>query len=214
MNKNTLLDQNYICPIGADVGQIALEVACQEVLGVSGLGRRFKENLDQALRNKKLKKIAWGVGLWQRVSRLQSIRTDFVHRNPTQDILFAETILAEETIEIVRAAINDIYSRAGKPPPAWVQDDHDPGWSASTEATFSATLTGIHAGADKDGPDTIRVCYVVNGIEHTHTLHPPGTDPAPFLAELEASLNVPAQALRAYRGEELLVERTLTMRGN
>lgn len=46
----------------------ALETACEEALSVSGIGRRFKDNLNTAVSERGLPPLEWGEGIWQRVT--------------------------------------------------------------------------------------------------------------------------------------------------
>lgn len=161
--------------------------------------------------DKALSKIDWGSGLWQKVQQVQASRKDFVHINISQDGLFAGTHAAEEAISILRDAIKEIYSHAGKPFPVWVNDDEDRGWDIGRKNFVSGMA--IHAGANPDDPSSIKIVYVHKDREHVSHVLPPGTNPEPYMIELLNNLNIPVTAIRAYRGSELLAENKYHMRG-
>ncbi len=94
------------------------EMACEDALNTTGIGRRFKDRLDDALAKVGLPAIDWGSGLWQRVARVHQFRKDCVHRNPSHQALFPEASVADEAITTLRSAMADIYTRAGNVPPA------------------------------------------------------------------------------------------------
>jgi hypothetical protein len=71
----------------------------------------------------------------------------------------------------------------------------------------------IREGANPDGPDSVRIAYVIDGREYVCDIFPPGTPHGPQFDDLAKRLNVPVQVLRAYRGKELLEERRLKARG-
>ena len=71
----------------------------------------------------------------------------------------------------------------------------------------------IKAGADPDGPDTVRLAYVIQGQEHFCDILPLGTPQSAALDDLITRLSVPVQSVRAYKGVDLLEERNLRARG-
>ncbi len=77
---------------------------------------------------------------------------------------------------------------------------------------MTANLTAIYAGVDEDDPNVIRITYLLRGAEHISEIAPPNTPHAPMLDRLVNSLNVPVDAVRAYRGSVLLGERTPNLR--
>lgn len=188
-----------------------LEMACEEALGTPGIGRRFKENLDRACVANGVAAIGWGAGVWQRVALLQKTRKDFVHINATRANLFPPSTQADDALSIVRDAVSDIFARAGQACPSWLQDDDDKGWDLGRRSM--AHLTAMHAGADPQGADTVRISYEYKGREHDAALLPPGTDHGPHIEALIQNLRIPVAAVRAYRGKELLYERKFEMRG-
>lgn len=188
-----------------------LEMACEDALQKNGIGRRFRENLDRAVAQLGLVRIDWGSGTWQQIAELLRIRRELVHINPSQAALFMETSTADTAITTIREAINDIYAMAGKNAPPWVEDDYDRGWDK--EQGSGAHLTAIHAGADPDSLDVIKIGYVYKDREFISSVCPPDTDPEPKLTDLIQSVRVPISRVRAYRGQTLIVDRELPMRG-
>ncbi len=71
----------------------------------------------------------------------------------------------------------------------------------------------VRAGADPDSLDAVRIAYVIGGREYVSDIFPPGTPHEPQFDDLVKRLNVPVQALRAYRGKQLLEERRVKARG-
>ncbi|HEY0657480.1 MAG TPA: hypothetical protein VGD05_03355, partial [Pyrinomonadaceae bacterium] len=49
------------------IGWIALEIACQDALDEPKISYSFKNNLDNEIYKKGLKKINWGQGIWHKV---------------------------------------------------------------------------------------------------------------------------------------------------
>ena len=193
----------------------AFEMVCEEALGVTGLGYRFKPNLEAAFEEKGLSKPDWGQGLWQDVARVHGWRKDYVHPGIPQERLFAPLDQAEEAITILREAIKHIYVRAGRPVPDWPDDDENPepprlGGAMVGTAHIMVTRAGVSA----DDPEAIRVAYVQRGEEKVSEICPPGTDWAPLVDTLIRGLRVPASAVGVYRGAELVEEVRLHMRGS
>jgi hypothetical protein len=156
-----------------------LEMACEEALETTGIGRRFKENLDHACVAKGGGAINWGSGVWQRVTALHEARKDFVHINATQEKLFPEFGEADDAISIVRDAATDIFARAGKSCPSWLRDDDDKGWDHGSQSR--ADVSSVHLGVDPQGEDTIRISYEYKGREYDSNFLPPGTDHEPYI---------------------------------
>ncbi len=75
-----------------------------------------------------------------------------------------------------------------------------------------AHATVVRAGAREDDDEAIRIAYLIQGDEHICEIAPPGTDYAPLLERLVNNLNVPVDAVRAYRGAQLLEEQTPNLR--
>ncbi len=189
-----------------------LEMACEDALTKVGIGRRFKENLDEACATMEVAAINWGGGVWQRVTGLHKARKDIVHINATQADLFPPASDADDAIATVRDAVTDIYARVGKACPSWLRDDDDKGWDNGPRSIGYAMV--VHAGAEPAGADTVRIAYERDGIEYDSDLFPPGTNFEPHIEALIQRLNIPVTAVRAYNGAELLYERKLEMRGS
>jgi len=189
-----------------------LEVACQNAINDTDISRRFKEKLDAALLNQGFSKLDWGSGLWQQVANLQKKRNGYMHRFISQSNLFPEATVADEAIDIVRAAVKAIYQHVGSPPPPWIQDVDDRGWDNGRRS--AANLTLIHTGASEDDPNVIRLCFVQDGIEKLSEVLPSGTDYTPYVDDLIRRIRVPITAVRVYKGPTIIFEREARMRGN
>jgi hypothetical protein len=193
----------------------AFESVCTEALAAEGLGMRFKDKLDAAVAAKRLPPVAWGHGIWQQVLKVYSVRKEFVHVVPgiSHDRLKTPLTEAEQAIVVLRGGIRAVSDLAGVPHPPWVSDDGDRGWQgarAGLGGTAHARL--IHAGATEADPDSVRLAYVISGIEYVCEICPPGTPHGPLLDKLLGSLSVPVEAVRAYRGSDLLEDRKLNLR--
>jgi len=188
------------------------EIACEDALGVHGLGYQFRNNLDKAIINQGLPPLDWSRGTWQKVSEVHRNRKDYVHISIAQEDLFAEVDSAERAVQVLREAMRAIYIHARKDPPIWIDDDDDRGWE---RGETSRVICGYisDAGVDENTPDVIKINYVRKGKECPHRLCRPGTDPQPVVDELIRRIRVPITAVRAYKGRELIIEKTVRMRG-
>jgi hypothetical protein len=192
----------------------AFEATCAAALGAKRLGNRFKEGLDEAIKAQTLAPIDWSQGLWQRVLAVYQRRIGYVHLPSTvnQARLVPALSEAEEAVVILRDAIKDIVRRAGAAQPPWVVDDSDAGWEPRKPTR--GFMRVIHGDADASDPDVVRIAFVYRGAEHESAIAPPGTDHKPLLDDLTRRMNVPIEAVRAYRGSMLLEERPLLARGS
>jgi hypothetical protein len=192
----------------------AFENVCSEALVAHGLGMRFREGFDRAVADNHLKPVDWGQGIWQRVLEVYRMRKEFVHVVPSisHQTLIAPIEKADRAIGIMRDGIRAVSDLVGLPHPPWVSDDVDSGWQGPRGARPTASGCLIHAGAKEDDPENVRITYVFRGNEHVNEIAPPGTPHGPLLDRLVNSLNVPVEAVRAYRGASLLEERKLPMR--
>ncbi len=193
----------------------AFENICIDVLAAEGLGMRFKDRFDEAVAAKGLAAVDWGQGLWQQVLRVYSMRKEFVHVVPTVTHAKLMTPLeeAERAISVLRDGIKAVIDMAGLPHPSWVNDDADRGWQGP-RVGFRSTAHAcvVHAGAQEDDPETVRISYVIRGQEHISDIAPAGTPHGPLLDTMLDLLNVPVEAVRAYRGSDLLEERKPNLR--
>ncbi|MCC7482953.1 MAG: hypothetical protein IT541_15655 [Hyphomicrobiales bacterium] len=190
-----------------------LEMACDEALETNGIGRRFQDNLKEEVAGKNLPKLNWSQGIWQEVSALQKLRIEFVHQGISDRNRFAEAKQADAAIDVCRRAIKAIYVHAGQVPPEWVDDNSDRGFQE--ESRFGVgNLISTGPGVDPNDPDTIRIALVYKDEERITQHCEAGTDYKPLLDELIRKTRVPISAVRAYRGNDLLEERELLMRGN
>jgi hypothetical protein len=189
-----------------------LETACNDALGVKDIGYSFCRNLNAAIDQKNFPKLDWSQGVWQKASELLTLRKEFVHQGISNRHRFAQSDQADKAINGCRDAIKAIYTHVGKAAPAWVDDDYDPGFEEKPGGSFN--LSVIRGGADPNHPDTVRIVYVYKDQERLDGNYPPGTDHKPLLDDLIRRMRVPISNVRAYRGNDLLEERELLMRGN
>jgi hypothetical protein len=195
----------------------AFEKVCTDALGASGLGMRFKERFDEAVAAKGLPAVDWSQGIWQQVLQVYGVRKQFVHVVPSisQATLMTPVSEAEKAISVLRGGIKAVADLVGSPHPLWVIDDADRGWSGSRGGVAFGGMVAayvVRAGVSENDPDAIRICYVLRGKEHLNEIAPPGTAHRPLLDKLVSALNVPVEAVRAYRGTVLLEERETRMR--
>lgn len=149
-----------------------------------------------------------GSGLWQDVLDVYQMRKDYVHPGVAQERLFAPVGEAERAIAVLRLAIKDVYVRTGTPEDAWPNDDEDP---VDPHKGSSAHATAIRAGASKESG--IRICYVVLGREYESEIARPDADHIALMEDLLRQIRVPISAVRAYRGDDLIDEIIVRMRG-
>ena len=188
-----------------------LEIACQEALSETNISYSFRKKLDAALKQKGFSELKWGVGLWQRVERLQKTRKGYVHRFLSEDNLFPQSIVADMAIEIVRAAVKDIYQHVGSPSPSWILDNYDRGWDNGRRG--GANLTLIHACTSENDQKAIKIYYVHDGNERLTDVLPSETDYGPYVDDLIQKIRVPITAVSVYEGIMLVHERQTNMRG-
>jgi len=182
---------------------IALEMACQDALGDNTISYSFKQNMDDAIEKLRLEKLQWGAGLWQQVSKLQKLRKNCTHRFLSESNLFPTEGEADGAVNIARDAVKDIYRRANKAAPKWIDDDYDQGWAAKG-FDFYGTGFEIRQGVILGNPDNIRFAYVYKDREYTWDVYPPGTDPEPLLERMIESLARPISKAIVYRGNNIL----------
>lgn len=192
---------------------IALETSCQDALSAPNIGYRFKEDLDKALSAASLEPVDWSQGIWQKVRQLQELRKTYVHRFLALPDMFPEASVADEAIETVRLAVENIYVRVAKFLPTWFSLDEAHGWQ--TRASMSgATLTVGHHGAKLDDPNTVKIYIVINGQEKLTTVLPSGYDPKESVDQLLSGVKVPISAIRVYDNGHLVQDLIVNMRGN
>jgi hypothetical protein len=187
----------------------AFETTCEHLTGASGLGIRFKERLNEALDAKGLPRPDWGAGLWQDVLGIYRLRKEYVHPGAPQTRLFAPLAEAEAAITTLRLAIKDIYARTGEAAEAWPDDDED---AVDPRKGFFAHATVIRAGVTRE--TGLRICYVMSGQEYEAEVTGPHEDHVALMEDLLRKIRVPVSAIRAYRGNELIDELTVKMRGS
>ncbi len=57
----------------------AFEMCCADALGVTGLGMRFRERVDEAIVQKGLARLDWGRGIWQQILKVYDTRISYAH---------------------------------------------------------------------------------------------------------------------------------------
>ena len=191
----------------------ALEVACQDALTCTDIGYRFKENLDRAIAASALPSIDWSTGTWQKVRLLQELRKSYVHRFATLNDMFPLAVVAEDAIETVREAIENIFAHVGRAAPTWTSFDKARGWQ--TRSSFgAAVLTTGHAGVKMDDPLAVRVFIVIDGVEKLTTVLPAGYDPSQEVDHILQNAISPISGIRVYENGELKQDLIVNMRGN
>ena len=191
----------------------ALEVACQDALNCADIGYRFKKHLDRAIAAALLPSIDWSTGLWQNVRQLQELRKSYAHKFASLSDMFPPELIANEAIETVRMAIEDIFSRAGRNAPAWIGIDNSRGWQARSRLAGSVLTTG-HAGVKLDDPLAVRVYLVIGGEEKLTTVLPAGHDPSQEVSHLLRNVHEPISGIRVYENGDLRQDLVVNMRGN
>jgi hypothetical protein len=192
-------------------GWTALEMACEQALETTGIGRRFKDNLNEAIQAKKLPPLNWGIGVWQELLEVHKLRKNFVHINLDQEKLFPETVDAEKSLRTLRNAIKEIFVHAGKNPPEWVEDDQDRGWDTGKKSFINLTVT--RAGANINDPACFKVAYIHKDKECITEILPPNADYMPVVETLLKNIKMPITSIIVYRGNEIVFKRELKMRG-
>jgi hypothetical protein len=189
----------------------AFESSCEEALGATGLGNRFKEKMNEAISNLSLPALDWSQGIWQKVLKTYELRIEYVHVVLPQSRLFANVSGADEAIIILREAIKAIFIHAGKDAPIWADDDRDRGWDDGGGQLGTPTI--LRLSTDASNPDVVKVAHIYRGNEYTTEILPPGTDPEPYIERLLTNTPVPISAIKIYRGSTLIEERPIPMRG-
>ena len=207
-------DRGTYVRLCVSVAWTALEVACQEVLRTPEIGHRFKDDLAAATAKRGLPPLDWSIGVWQRVRRLQELRKSYVHKFAALDQMFPQSAVADDAVVVVRAAIESLCQHVGTPTPTWLAFDEAHGWSGPKGVSDTAYAILTTGNASPKDPGVVKVCFVIDGREHTSSHHPAGTQYADEVARLIANVNVPISAVRVYEGEKLVVDRVVSMRGN
>lgn len=189
----------------------AFEASCEDALNTSGVGRKFRRNLDKAIETAGLPGLDWGRGTWQQVAEVHKARKDYTHPRIPQNRLWAPLAEAEEAIHVLREGIKAIYRHAGKPEPAWVDADADFGKPRSS--TVNVVLR--HSGIDENTPGALRIVSVSDGKEQSSELMPPGSEWRLRVEELVDNVQVPISKILVYEipNPVPVFELNLLMRG-
>jgi len=193
-----------------------LEIACQDALENPKISYRFQKNIKHTLTEKNLGSLDWGSGTWQKVTQLQALRKNIVHRFADESDLFPDEEIADFAISVVREAVKYIYPHANKDTPAWIEDDSDKGWSGSQGSgavvSDEATLTVVKKGA-QDAENPIKVYFTCNGRESLSDVLPPDYDWLSIVEEIPSNANAPISHIKVVRGDEILHEESFNIRG-
>lgn len=181
---------------------VALEIACQDALETSSISYSFQRNLNNAIASKNLPPLDWNQGIWQKVTKIQNLRKNTVHRFPSEKNVFPDSSVAETAIKVIREAIQEIYTHCGKNAPKWIEDDFDEGWTTGT-FQWHGTITSSPY-YEKKG--AIKIAYVYKGREYVYDYLAPDTEINNPLENLFKGVGKPITAVRFYRDNELLVE--------
>lgn len=169
-----------------------LEMACQDALDDKKISYSFRENIDKAITSKALPKLDWGKGIWQKVSAIQTLRINCVHRFISSDDIFPETDSAESALDVISAAVKTIYIHVGKPTPTWLEDDYDQGWAVKSGFSLDASM---HNSTYDDVPGAVRITYMYKGSERISEVLAPGSDPEPAIQILMTNLKMPVSSI-------------------
>ena len=190
-----------------------LEIACCDALGIEKLESDFKRSLDQEFDKKGMPRIDFGSGLWRDInSTVKGHRKLYTHFGVSLSDRFPPVSIAEDTIKNIRDAIRDIYGRAGKTHPKWVDLDHAGGWPErrGTGIGLSAHATVLHGGARPDLPGVINIALVTEQGEDKPTRYLPPNTPDDevfwWVEDYLGKLSVHFKAIRVYRGADLIYE--------
>jgi len=189
-----------------------LEMVFREALDDEKIGNRFKEDVNRALSDKGLESLNWGSGIWQKVLDIKKLRKTYVHTKINQIDLFPDTGVADSAILIVREATKAIYKHINMTKPAWIEDDQDRGWDNGGKGSH---ITMTMDGAKEDDPDVIKVAYVFEGREYVSNVYPQeDTNYEPIVNNLIRNIRIPISSVRVYKGNQLINELVLNMRGS
>ena len=188
-----------------------LEMSCQDALDDGKISYSFRRNLNQAIEAKSLPKLKWGEGIWQKVTEIQELRKNTVHRFADESDLFPEANTADKTVDVIRQAVKDIYQHVGDTAPKWVLDDEDPGWDKG-KSYVNATLTV--KGVDPNAPETILIKYVYKDQVHTSDILPKDADWQARFDSFVKGIHAPITKAMVCQGDKILKEQDFSIRGN
>ena len=190
-----------------------LEIACQDSLGKPEISYSFKRKIDEAISDLNLPPLIWGNGIWQKVTQLQTLRKNIVHRFANEPDLFPDNDIADFAIEVVRDAIKSIYVHANIDFPRWVDDDADTGWPGSgVGLTDSVSVTVIKKGA-QGAENPIKIYYIANGKESLSDVLAPNDDYQPYVDSILNNSTVPISEIRVIQGSNEIFHESYNIRG-
>jgi hypothetical protein len=194
-----------------------LEMACSDALGVT-LSNRFKDDVKAGLLKAGKPPIDFGSGLWQDIMTIRDVRGRYAHAGVTVLDRFPPVQIADHAIANIREAIRDIYQRIGKQIPAWVANDSSTGWPQTSGFRMTAHATLVHAGANRNDPNSFNISLVTpEGVDKETVWLPPNTPEEDIMDEIErlvGGLNVPFKGVRVKQGQNIYYEEDFDMPGS
>jgi len=173
----------------------------------------FKRKLNEALSDQNLSPLNWGRGTWQKVTQLQELRKNIVHRFTNESNLFPDSDIADFAICVVREAIKSIYIHTNNNFPKWVEDDTDTGWSGSSVSTSDSAYLTIIKKEAQNIENPIKIYYTANGKEHLSDVLAPDDDPQPYISNILNNSTVPISEIKVFCGSEELFHEKYNIRG-
>lgn len=191
-----------------------LEMACCDALGIEKLGNDFRRSLDEEFDKKSIPRLDFGSGIWGEMnSTVKGYRKLYSHFGVSLPDRFPPVSIAENAIEKIREAIQDIYGMMSKSYPKWVDLDQSDGWPqrpGGVTITGSVHVSFLHPGAHPDSPDVISIVLKTEqGEEKANRYLPPDTSDEEIFYWVEDTLgrlNDRLTAIRVYRGADLIHE--------
>lgn len=182
--------------------------ACGHAVDDPEVSRNIKVRLPRALTAKGLQSIDWSHGLWKEVNGVRLQRVIYTHGECTTEELFGELQVAENGITVLRRGIIDLYDRVGKDHPGWVDCDKVPHRLGGSSAWGTVVSGGV-----EDDPGALRIVAVFGDAEWDSRLLRSDEDLWPHVEQLILNINVPITAIRIYKGNSLMEELPIRIRG-
>jgi hypothetical protein len=193
----------------------SLEMACSDALNVRKLRgvkkESFIEKLSRELAKRGKGSLNLDSGIWHDLNEtVRCNRNIFAHSGvESAEKSFPPFSIAEDTINYIRIAIQDIYKLMDKDCPRWVEADHVGGWPERRRVGLTSSLSvGEDAGANLNSPDVIKLNLVKeDGKEDVYRYFSPGTPDVVINGWVEdilggKLLNVSYTKIRVYHGSK------------
>ncbi len=89
----------------------------------------MKKQIDEAINKHGNTKVELDTGFWKIIfGEIRAYRVNYIHKNESQKDLWPDISIADRTIDKIREGIIDIYIKAGKDSPKWVECNDAGGW--------------------------------------------------------------------------------------